>query len=392
MKKVTVIGWYGTETIGDRAILAGIFSLLAKCVPTFSVKLGSLYPFFSERTLAEDLPFYTQICSRVLGIEIFNSKNKKELEKSIDDSDVLIMGGGPLMHINDMFMVDYAFAYAKKRGKKSIVFGCGVGPIHKKKIHNPLYNILDNSDLCILRDDIAKNYLTTKLNYKNLDKVITSIDPSAEAILEYKKLTLPFEGSEQKDYIAINYRNFPNEYVSDHNVSGKEINIALEKFLREVIEKFDDKTIRLIPMHYFHIGGDDRVFFNEMMHRSDLYKSIEVQNKPLSLVETFQTFEHAWINIGMRFHSVVLQSLLNGNNYILDYTEPQLGKISGFVDLLDERENVLQNRYVCLQESPSSLDSLLENLAPEVAIRSTVTIEKRLNVYTEELNKLFNAI
>lgn len=26
--KITIIGWYGTETIGDRAILAGLFSFL----------------------------------------------------------------------------------------------------------------------------------------------------------------------------------------------------------------------------------------------------------------------------------------------------------------------------------------------------------------------------
>jgi polysaccharide pyruvyl transferase WcaK-like protein len=389
--KITVIGWYGTETIGDRAILAGIFSLLAKTLPSFSVKLGSLYPFFSERTLAEDLPFYTQICSRVLGIEIFNSKNKKELERFIDESDVLVMGGGPLMHINDMFMVDYAFAYAKKKGKKSIIFGCGVGPVHKKKIHKPLYRMLDNADVCILRDDIAKNYLTDKLNYKNGQNILTAVDPSAEAILEYKKLGLPYE-KEDQDYIAINYRNFPSEYVSSHNVSGKEINTQLENLLQKIVERFEEKKVRLIPMHYFHIGDDDRVFFNEVMHRKDFYKKIDVQNDPLSLVETFQVFENAWVNIGMRFHSVVLQSLLKGNNYILDYTEPKIGKISGFVDLLSEKQEILENRYVCLQENPAALNDLVDKFGPQTVITSTNIIEQRLAIYTESLNKLFNSI
>jgi polysaccharide pyruvyl transferase WcaK-like protein len=57
MVKITVIGWYGTETIGDRAILAGLLSLFDEVFGDFELKLGSIYPFFSERTLYEDMDF-----------------------------------------------------------------------------------------------------------------------------------------------------------------------------------------------------------------------------------------------------------------------------------------------------------------------------------------------
>lgn len=56
--EITIIGWYGTETIGDRAILAGIISLLSKSISNLSIRLGSLYPFYSERTLYEDSDFF----------------------------------------------------------------------------------------------------------------------------------------------------------------------------------------------------------------------------------------------------------------------------------------------------------------------------------------------
>ncbi len=46
MVKIAIIGWYGTETIGDRAILAGILSILNKAYGAYDVKLGSIYPFF----------------------------------------------------------------------------------------------------------------------------------------------------------------------------------------------------------------------------------------------------------------------------------------------------------------------------------------------------------
>ena len=52
--KATVIGWYGTETIGDRAILSGILRLLSEVASDITIELGALYPILSERTLRDD--------------------------------------------------------------------------------------------------------------------------------------------------------------------------------------------------------------------------------------------------------------------------------------------------------------------------------------------------
>ena len=49
----TIVGWYGTETKGDVAILDGIINVLeAKGI--HDVLLGSLFPFYTERTLYEN--------------------------------------------------------------------------------------------------------------------------------------------------------------------------------------------------------------------------------------------------------------------------------------------------------------------------------------------------
>ncbi len=77
--KITIIGWYGTETIGDRAILAGLISFFDKSYVNFEIKLGSLYPFFSERTINEDYSFYKEIIRKDIKIDLFNSKDSKEL-------------------------------------------------------------------------------------------------------------------------------------------------------------------------------------------------------------------------------------------------------------------------------------------------------------------------
>ena len=145
---VCIIVWYGTETIGDRAILAGIFSFLHHSFPGFKVKLGSLYPYFSKRTIKEDSPLYQKITgNQKLEIELFNSKEIRELEQAIKTSDLLIMGGGPLMHINAMFMIEYAFKLAKNSFLESVRFNL----LTKVEVRSSLFSV--SSILCNVTTD-----------------------------------------------------------------------------------------------------------------------------------------------------------------------------------------------------------------------------------------------
>jgi hypothetical protein len=91
----------------------------------------------------------------------------------------------------------------------------------------------------------------------------------------------------------------------------------------------------------------------------------------------------------MRFHSVVFQTLLKGNNYILDYTEPDKGKIFGFINDIDD-SNFYYNRMVSLHDQ--SLD--LEKFATEIYSGSRCQFDhnkiiKNLNVYPSKLQDLF---
>jgi polysaccharide pyruvyl transferase WcaK-like protein len=343
--KITIIGWYGTETIGDRAILAGLFSFFKKSYGNFEIKLGSLYPFYSKRMLNEDHAFWEQTIGNKLKIELFNSKKSRELNKALKESDLLIMGGGPLMHIDEIFMVDYAFKKAKKLKLKSALLGCGVGPLFTKSSKKAVLRIASNSDLIILRDYKSKeNLLQINAEFKGKlidSKVYTSIDPAVESALLYKKSNNSVKGN----FIAINLREFPVDY-SKKELSEK-INTELINYIKTLVNKFPNEQFKLVPMHYFHIGNDDRHFLNDIKLEID-NDNLVVQNSILSLEETMKVFSEAKLCIGMRFHSVVLQTVLNGNNYILDYTEPKIGKISGF--LLDIDDSGFYNeRYTSLQ-------------------------------------------
>jgi polysaccharide pyruvyl transferase WcaK-like protein len=115
------------------------------------------------------------------------------------------------------------------------------------------------------------------------------------------------------------------------------------------------EKIILIPMHTFFIGGDDRKYLTETaikVNKSNVF----VQQKPLNVYETYSLFFNAKACIGIRYHSVVFQTLLNGNNYILDYTNKKTGKIVSFVEDIDN-DFFYQNRYYNLSDSSKYLDN-----------------------------------
>lgn len=384
--KVCIIGWYGTETIGDRGILAGIFSLLHKTVGPFSVNLGSLCPYFSERTISEDSSYYKKITGVDIPVSLFDSRVMPQLDSAVQQCDLLMVGGGPLMHINAMFMLEYAFKQARKKGKRTMLFGCGAGPLHKKRHQKAAVVLAENSDSVVMRDTASANHLQELYRKfgktRNGSMVASSLDPSVQCLLDFQTLK---NGTAQGDYIAVNLRSFPDEYAK-----GKtDVNELLFGFLRSLSEKFSDKLIRLIPMHYFHIGNDDRDFLNTLAIRLNR-SNMQVQNVNLTLEQTMEVFQNAFLNAGMRFHSVVFQTVLSGKNIILDYTEPGKGKISGFLYDIGG-DAFYKNRYVNLQ----SLSGAGGMNFPDVDLNGKFSFSKeealkKLEVYQTALKSLFN--
>ncbi len=152
--KITVLGWYGTETIGDRAILAGILHLFSEATgDNICLQLGSLHPVLSERTWMEDELYLKEITNNQLkSCEVFYSLNSSVLKKYIRNSDWVLMGGGPLMDIDSMFMILYAFQIAKKKGVKTSLFGCGWEILSRPEYVECAKKIVNLSDMTVFRD------------------------------------------------------------------------------------------------------------------------------------------------------------------------------------------------------------------------------------------------
>jgi len=310
--------------------------------------IGSLYPFFTERTVAEDRRFWKEIVGFDKSISIFDSRKSSILEWHVKRSNILLIGGGPLMHIDPMNMLAYAFKFAKRKKKKTAIFGCGVGPITTKKHKKLLVELFEKSDLIILRDTIAlenarRIYSERRMMFDE-KRVSVSLDPSVEACLKYKasiRIKTKKKGNGGSSAV-ISLRKFPEEYLS-RNAALNEIEERIKQFYEQSVSYYN--KVYFVPMHYFSVGGDDRIYINEL-YISNPKKNVIIQNIPLSLEQTMKTLYTADTCYGMRFHAVVFQTLLNGNNFVLDYADSHRGKIVGFVkDIGFPRE-----RYINLQK------------------------------------------
>lgn len=357
MVKIAVIGWYGTETIGDRAILAGLIRIMSEAYGDIHIHLGSMYPVVSEHTLIDDIDFLVR-CAKFgrVSFSLFCSSKIRDLKSAISDSDLLIVGGGPLMDISQMYMLDYSFAYAAGKKIKTAICGCGWGPLNDKKYIQLALNIAKRSDLILFRDTISLN-LYNKYESVNT-KSFGLIDPAAFALQFFLETNTSMKKS---DTICINYR----EIVSDmQGAFDKDIESKLALLTHSIVNKYDDKIVCLIPMHTFLVGGDDRILLNKIC-RTVNASNICVQNVPLTLEETMKRYFEASFCVGMRFHAILFQMMLNGQNYILDYTDASVGKTMNLLRQL-KAVDFYEERYISLQRKDDVSFVLKENCPPFV--------------------------
>lgn len=350
--RILITGWYGTETIGDRAILASLLMHINSIKKNIEISIASIYPFHTFRTIIEDSWIYINICdvpeTILKRIKIIDSRNIHDYSKAVRECDLLVMGGGPFDDMASMHMVEYGFQLARKKRKLTCVYGCGLNVLKKAEFIKSSFNILGNSDSIILRDSRSIQLLR-EYGYGAINNIRVAIDPAVFVAMRYKEHSTV----DKKNNTVINLRDFPSIYSDSSNCSTEQINKKAFVSVDAFIKKSNYDSSKGVAMNYFAVGGDDRQIMN--MCRRYISSNFEVENRALTLKETMDYFLSAKRCLGMRFHAVVLQTILNGNNYILNYTSSSKGKIPGFVDQIKGTE-FYRERIINLQDGDFEME------------------------------------
>ncbi len=146
---VLICGAYGKGNRGDNAILSAIVGQLKHIDPDLPITV-----------LSRD-PKETRLCASVPSIYTFRSPKIRRILKK---TKLYISGGGTLMQdatsTRSLLYYLYSIRQAKRMGCKVMLYGCGIGPIHREKNRRRTARILNRyADVICVRDHYSLDFL-----------------------------------------------------------------------------------------------------------------------------------------------------------------------------------------------------------------------------------------
>lgn len=326
VKRIFIVGWYGTETVGDKAILGHIADYYKSLYDKVEIAVSSLYPFVTHKTCKE-----LNINALVVPV------NSWKFAKWSAQADEIIMGGGPLMNLDALRYPLWAFRIANSFKKKTVIFGCGIGPLTEDLYRNAVKEMLTIATEVKVRDShslrLAKDFVGIK------KEVHLSGDGAVFYVQKFKKNSMS-----RKPLLACFLRELTTEYRGTVSLEQYSRNkILFEQNLAKLILHLKNTLsvgVGFFPMHTFVVGNDDRDFFRRFKRTyfAD-EEDVFYHNKNSSVQFITDTMQEASYSLCMRFHSVVFAHVLGLNYFAIDYTNG--GKIAGFLDDANARERMM---------------------------------------------------
>jgi polysaccharide pyruvyl transferase WcaK-like protein len=322
---VLIMGWYGRETTGDKAILASLLHNIAG----HSVRiLNSTYDVDYSRQTLNEIEAPTVRCS---------PNDLASFVRALEWVDVVVIGGGPLKESGQMLEWSTRVAIAKSLGKKIMVYGCGIGPLHSAPVREHVAQILRLADRITLRDAIAVNN-ATELGIP-ADRITLAADPAMGLVIPSVK----FAARNGKPLtIGVSLRRLSKHYAP----TGKAIEATRQETafhdaakctVRRVLERPGTRVV-LVPMA-LRRKDDDRVVLRQMQTElgHDPRISLIDYASPAALLEHFRGFDFF---VAMRFHSAVFAMLSQVPLVAIDY-DSRGGKTTGLMEAMGLSEFVL---------------------------------------------------
>lgn len=329
---IFIVGWYGTETVGDKAILGGTINhYKEKYNNKLNIIVGSLYPFISDRTIKE-----LNIDAQIVSTRNFNFLRFSKV------CDEIIMGGGPLMDLAELYVPLLSFTIAKKYNKKCTVFGCGLGPITVPMYKKAIEKILRLSDTIKLRDHKSIAYADKEFNISP-ERIEMFGDPAKPYVQSRSPL---FSDKKEKVVISLFLRDWEfgygkTRYTEDEFEKQKQLfEQGLANLIRQKADELNADQVIFNNMHNFVIGGDDRDFSRRFIREHFADDTRITYDKKLATVDsTIEVMKSSTLNICMRFHSVLFAHTLDTNFLAVDYTLG--GKIEAYLTQNDALDHIL---------------------------------------------------
>lgn len=375
--KVMICGWYGTETLGDKAILGEIVhSIKCSYGKDTVINVVSLHSYVTEITKGQ--------MEELDGVNILTVNNAMQYAYT---TNLIVFGGGPMMAIHEMSTMEAIFSRATKSGAKGLIAGCGVGPLGDAFYNNSIASILSMCDYRIYRDQKSKENAISLMGISAESHDLVSDDPALSWVNRWCKEKI--QNTSDKPVLLLGLREFPYSEYAAHLPESECIKISLEyeknvlSALKIIVQKIPNVVIKPLPMCTNHFGSDDRWFYRSIFREElELHKNLDFSllGKEESPLHYLNEFRSANAIIAMRFHSLVFALGAGLNSVSIDYTLGR-GKVTA-----------ISNKYSVPMYSVDSIDP--SDLANDVisALGKNNNYPIHSDLFTTSFDKVLNKV
>jgi polysaccharide pyruvyl transferase WcaK-like protein/sulfatase maturation enzyme AslB (radical SAM superfamily) len=316
-----ICGWYGTETLGDKAILGTVVTGLRAACPSSPITLVSLNPHISEATRGT--------ASELADLSIMSVE---EAISRAGEAKMVIFGGGPLMAVEQIVHMRALFRAAAQWGRPKVIAGCGIGPLGQSHHTSAIREVLNLADLRIFRDESSRQRALDLGVPAANDSV--SEDPAFAWVLQRAsdaRRATPGDrtGNPAKRTLTLGLRAFPwSQYAVELGRSGgraaqARTDAAILEALEGIIRRLPDLRIQPVPMCVNHYGDDDRWYYRNLFHgRTEIVSRLDwsLLGRELPSDKYLAAFASADAVLAMRFHALVFGIGCGIPTVAIDYT------------------------------------------------------------------------
>ncbi|MDI9494992.1 MAG: polysaccharide pyruvyl transferase CsaB [Bacillota bacterium] len=344
VKRILIIGYYGSGNAGDEALLRAAVNLLNKVYTKPDITAITYSVKDTEKTH---------------GIKGISRNKYMDIVQGIINSDILVGGGGSMLqNVTSNRSLYYYLAIlmlAKLFGKKAVLLGNGIGPLKTSLAEKITIKILKSLDYIVLRDDVSFEFLKNH----NMKNIYLGNDLAFSLDIDKKSETRPKR-------VIINLRDWFYD----------------EKFIDIMVDFIEylggnEYEIVLLP---FQKGNDDRV----LQKIKDKIEGVPVKYcENLNFEDIILEISSGEVFIGMRLHGLIFSAILNKPFIALAY-DPK-------VEVFSEKSGQIYFKdlnKITLKDLIESFNKLYENLEEHQRVLRKNTEEMTsYNYINEEILK-----
>lgn len=338
-----IVGWWGSETVGDVAILGQLLRECSEVAPGAPVTLVSFDRAVSRASLAE----LERQDVRLLGVGAAAGWAAVAAR-------ALVYGGGPLMESPSMLPWAIRARLARLGGARVMVYACGIGPVRTARVSRAVASLLRSATHVVLRDRASYEW---DVELSREAGAVVSFDPAFDYVRGIRSSTPP----RRHDRLALVLRLPTTGYLD-----GLDARRAGEAFLdtaaAAINELTKERALDLVgcTMHTGFAESDDHAVYARLRTRLDAPERLVVAPGRQSVADVVRALEGAQAALTVRFHGMILALASETPFVAIDYARPA-GKVSAAAALAGRSQSVVRWDEVGTTQLSERLREALES-------------------------------